>query len=104
MGLGYAFNQVFKGNFENAFNGLFSDDSLLAAQDAAGDNLSKIIQRQQAAGLIDEKESMDLYSLMAPNTDSDAYWESGGNTPFSEFTQSLEDSASKNRAVRFKGH
>lgn len=94
MGLLYALRQAGQGHFENAFNGLFSDDSLLAAQDAAGDNLSRKIQAQQAEGLVSAEEAQNLYSLMAPNTNSDAYWSSDGDTPLQVFNQTIEEQAS----------
>ncbi len=94
MGIGYAFRNLVSGNFDNAFNGLFVSDDLLAAQDKAGDNLDKIIARQQADGLVSLQEANDLYASMSPNTNSDAYWQTAGTTPLQEFTASLEESAS----------
>lgn len=93
MGLFYALKQASQGHFENAFNGLFSSDDLLAAQDAAGDNLSRIVQRQYAEGLINADEQQHLYSLMAPNTDSDQYWSADGDTPLQVFNQTIEERA-----------
>lgn len=95
MGLGYAFSQLMKGNASNAFNGIFVSDDLLAAQDAAGDNLSKIVARQQAEGLIDAEGAMDLYGSMSPNTNSDAYWRTAGATPWQEFELGIQEQASK---------
>ena len=93
MGLGYSLRELWRGNFENAFNGAFISDDLLAAQDQAGDNLSKIVARQQAEGLVSSQEASDMYSLLSPNTSSDAYWQTQGDTPWQEFGQGIEDSA-----------
>lgn len=94
MGLLYALKQIGQGNFENAFNGIWVSDDLLAAQDAAGDNLSKIIQQEQAKGLVDAQTAQQLYSDMAPNTNSDAYWSQSGDTPLDVFNKTLEEQAS----------
>ena len=94
MGLLYAFREVTQGNFSNAFNGLFSSDDLLAAQQAENDNLSRIIQRQQADGLVSAEEAQTMYSHMAPNTDSDAYWSQDGDTPLQVFNATIEERAS----------
>lgn len=95
MGFGYSLSQLFKGNPSNAFNGLFVSDDLLAAQDAAGDNLSKIVARQQAEGLINGEQAINMYSQMSPNTDSDAYWATSGATPWQEFEKGISDQAGK---------
>ena len=92
MGLLYALKQVGQGNFENAFNGVFESDDLLAAQQAVNDNQSKIIARQQVEGLVSAEQAQKLYSQMAPNTDSSAYW--GNDDPWNTFTQTLDDEAS----------
>lgn len=94
MGLGYAWNQMWKGNFDSAFNGLFVPDENLAAIDQASSSLDRTIQRQQAEGLIDNEQANALYAQMSPNTNSDAFWESSGPSPFDEFQTSLEESAS----------
>jgi hypothetical protein len=94
MGLRYAFRELLNGQPANAFNGLFSSDDLLAAQNQAGDALSSTISRQQAEGLIDANQAGALYQQIAPNTDSDAYWSQSGDTPLQVFNQALEDQAS----------
>lgn len=94
MGIGYAFKKILSGDFEDAFNGVWVSDDLLAAQDAAGNNLQKIIAEDQSKGLINESEALNLYSQLAPNSDSSAYWTSaGGNTPLQEFNQAIEENA-----------
>lgn len=94
MGLGYAFKHAFNGDFANAFNGLFVSDSLLAAQDATGDTLSKKIAQQQAAGLVSADEANLLYAGLSPNTDSSLYWTQSGPSPAQVFNQTLEERAS----------
>lgn len=93
MGIGYAFNQVLKGNFENAFNGLWSDDSLLAAQDQETDNLSKLIAQHYANGLISSEEASAEYARLSPATSSDLYWSQQGDTPLQVFNNTLADEA-----------
>jgi hypothetical protein len=95
MGLGYAFNQLVHGNFENAFNGVWVSDDMLAAPDQTASALEQTWQRQAAEGLIDQQQAIDLNTALAPNSNSTAFWEAGGgNTPFNEFQSSLEESAS----------
>ena len=94
MGILYALRQAGQGNFSSAFNGLFSDDSLLAAQDNETNNLARIIQRQQAEGLVSAEEAQTMYSHMAPNTDSDQYWSADGATPLQVFNETIEERAS----------
>ena len=93
MGIGYAWNQILKGNFENAFNGIWSDDSLLAAQDQENDNLSRLIQTHYANGLISEAEAQNEYSRLSPATSSDKYWSADGDTPLQVFNNTLADEA-----------
>lgn len=94
MGIGYAFREAFSGNFENAFNGLWVSDDLLAAQDQEGNNLQRIIQEEQARGLVDADQAAAMYNQMSPNTDSAAYWNSSGPTPYQTFQDTLSEEAS----------
>jgi hypothetical protein len=93
MGLGYAWSQITKGNFANAFNGIWSDDSLLAAQDSETDNLSKLIQQHYANGLISSEEAQNEYAHLSPATSSDLYWSQNGDTPLQVFNNTLVDEA-----------
>lgn len=93
MGIGYALKQLAQGNFANAFNGVWVSDDLLAAQDATGNTLQAKVASQQANGLIDSQQAMDLYTKLSPNTNSDAYWNSTGPSPLDTFNQSLTDEA-----------
>jgi hypothetical protein len=93
MGLGYAFDHLIKGDFAGAFNGVWVSDDLLAAQDAETSNLARIIQEDQAKGLVSETESQNLYSQMVPNTDSATYWAQSGNTPLQEFDVAVKENA-----------
>lgn len=93
MGFLYALREVAKGNFQNAFNGAFVSDDILAANDQAGDALSKKIASQQASGLISAEQANQLYGQLAPSSDSDAYWSSSGDTPLQVFNSTLETEA-----------
>lgn len=94
MGLLYALKQLSQGNFENAFNGAFVSDDLLAAQDQAGDTLTKKIQSQAAAGLIDSTQAQAMYSQLSPNTSSTDYWTQSGDSPLTVFNNTLSEEAS----------
>jgi hypothetical protein len=93
MGLGYAWREALQGNFENAFNGVWVSDDLLAAQSAENDNLSKIIARQNADGLVNDAQAQAMYSQMSPNTDSSSYWNSSGPSPYQTFQDTLSEEA-----------
>lgn len=95
MGFGYSLRELASGKFGNAFNGLFVSDSLLAAQDQAGDNLSRIVARQAAEGLVSQEQASDMYAQLSPNTDSEAYWRTMGATPLEEFGTAIEENAAK---------
>jgi len=95
MGIGYALKHLATGDFKDAFNGFWVSDDLLAAQNSESDNLSKIIARQQADGLVSAEQATGMYSLLSPNTNSEAYWGTMGSTPFDEFSTALEEQAAK---------
>lgn len=94
MGFLYSLKQAAQGNFENAFNGFWVSDDLLAAQDQAGDALSAKVASDQANGLIDATQASKLYAEMSPATNSDAYWNSSGDSPLTVFNQTLNEEAS----------